>query len=64
MPLGAGYYAEVLGESVERAASSGDFGSLRLTLLVFSPCRLRRLARLPLPFSRAVCYRWGPWLVS
>lgn len=53
-PLGAGYHAEVLGESVERAASSRrllmwgalamvaivlllliDFGSLRLTLLVF-----------------------------
>jgi Cu/Ag efflux pump CusA len=54
MSLGAGYHAEVLGESVERAASSRrlfmwggisvaaivllllvDFGSLRLTLLVF-----------------------------
>ena len=54
MPLGAGYHAEVLGESVEREASSRrllmwgalsvvaivlllliDFGSLRLTLLVF-----------------------------
>ncbi len=54
MPLGTGYHAEVLGESVERSASSRrllmwagvsvvaivllllvDFGSMRLTLLVF-----------------------------